>query len=66
MSWSDCQVLWPGEPVQCQCARTVVASIEETLDCPRGWKWVPGTGWVHSWPRPMRRAQLSETAQAAS
>jgi hypothetical protein len=45
---------WPGEPARCQCTRTVAATLEETLDCPRGWLWRPGTGWVHAprWWRP--------------
>lgn len=43
---------WLGEPAQCTCARMVVATLEETLGCPAGWRWVPGTGWVHVPGRP--------------
>ena len=39
---------WPDEPAQCLCARTVVATIEETLDCPAPWYFAPGTGWTHA------------------
>jgi hypothetical protein len=45
---------WPGEPEKCMCTRMAVATLEETLDCPVGWLWVPGTGFVHApkwWPR---------------
>ena len=38
---------WPGEPEQCTCTRLVVATLEETLGCPAGWRYAPGTGWVH-------------------
>jgi hypothetical protein len=39
---------WAGEPAQCRCARTTVATIEETLDCPFAWLEAPGTGWIHT------------------
>jgi hypothetical protein len=58
-------VRWAGEPEQCSCIRIVVATIEETLACPYGWRLVPGTGWVHSWP-PRRQPRVRQTAQAAS
>jgi hypothetical protein len=45
---------WPGQPLRCTCTRMVVATLEETLGCPFGWRYVPGTGWAH--PRPARWA----------
>jgi hypothetical protein len=39
---------WATEPVRCQCTRTTVATLEETLGCPYAWIYVPGTGWVHT------------------
>ena len=41
---------WPGQPETCTCTRMVVATIEETLACPYGWRYAPGTGWVHVLP----------------
>jgi len=46
----------------------IAAAIEETLGCADGWRWVPGTGWVHRWPlqRPglaaVRRERVQVTA----
>jgi hypothetical protein len=28
----------------------VVATIEETLACPHGWRYAPGIGWLHVLP----------------
>jgi hypothetical protein len=59
-------VHWAGEPGRCECSRVIVATIDETLTCPYGWRWVPGTGWVHSWPLRRRTPggrQLAEVAR---
>jgi hypothetical protein len=40
---------WAGEPDKCRCTCMVVATIEETMECPRDWRWVPEIGmWVHA------------------
>lgn len=41
---------WAGQPERCTCRRMVVATIEETLDCPAGWRYAPGIGWLHPFP----------------
>ncbi len=50
MSGADAARPWPGQPAACTCTRMITAAIEDTLACPGGWRWVPGTGWVHRWP----------------
>ena len=35
-------------PARCRCRCMVVDTLAETLDCPRGWREVPGIGWVHA------------------
>ena len=68
MSGADAARPWPGQPAACTCTRMIAAAIEETLGCADGWRWVPGTGWVHRWPlqRPglaaVRRERVQVTA----
>jgi len=37
-------------PDTCGCTRLVVATLEETLSCPAGWRYAPGIGWLHPIP----------------
>lgn len=37
---------------QC-CGRVIAATLEETLECPGDWHWLPGVGWIHD--APLRR-----------
>jgi hypothetical protein len=40
---------WPGEPDKCRCTRLYVETIDETLGCPRGWRWLQRARlWVHA------------------
>ena len=42
------ETTWTDEPATCQCKRMIVETLEETLACPLGWKWVAGIErWVH-------------------
>lgn len=34
------------EPARCACSRVIVATVEETLECPGNWWWT-GTAWAH-------------------
>lgn len=54
-------VRWLSEPRTCECRQVIAATIEETLTCAYGWRWVPGTGWVHHWPLRRRSKPLAVT-----
>jgi hypothetical protein len=42
-----------ARPARCTCTGAVVATLAETLACPRRWWPVPGQGWAHApgWAR---------------
>ena len=53
MTRNDRRAPWPGEPARCTCTRMVEATLEETLDCPAGWRWLPwAASWIHAPGRP--------------
>lgn len=38
-------------PAECTCTRLVVDTLDETLDCPEGWRYAPwAEAWIHDGP----------------
>lgn len=40
---------WDGEPAACTCTVLIADNLDDTLHCPKRWRWVARIAkWVHS------------------